>query len=330
MKTLRVLFASLIGLAGIMLLTLSPPPQRGFGWVNNPAAVTAAMATLPCPRFDATEAYASVYTGPEDVFLWDACRKVTGDVLPPRDQGNVGCCVGFGTAAAIEHLICVQAAGDRHEEFRTLSPEAIYAGSRVEIGHSQIRGDGSVGAWAARFVSEYGVLPRDKYAGLDLSKYDPTRCRDLGRRGLTAELEATAKQHPVKTVANVSSWNEAQAAIRNGYPLIVCSSQGFGMTRDAEGFCTPQGTWMHCMALVGVRGGPRPGGFLLNSWGATAHSGPLGLGNPSPAGFWTDARVLDRMLHQGDSWAFSHFTGFPARKLDWYAMRNPHHTHGGQ
>jgi hypothetical protein len=34
--------------------------------------------------------------------------------------------------------------------------------------------------------------------------------------------------------------------------------------------------------------------------------------------------VLDRMLGEGDSWAFSGFAGFPARKLDWYAMRKGH------
>jgi len=39
-----------------------------------------------------------------------------------------------------------------------------------------------------------------------------------------------------------------------------------------------------------------------------------------PAGFWLDARVLDRLLNEGDSWALSAFAGFPAQKLDWYAM----------
>ena len=34
---------------------------------------------------------------------------------------------------------------------------------------------------------------------------------------------------------------------------------------------------------------------------------------------WPDAAVLDRMLAEGDSWAFSGFDGFKARKLDWYA-----------
>ena len=89
------------------------------------------------------------------------------------------------------------------------------------------------------------------------------------------------------------------------------------MRRDSEGFCAPRGVWNHCMALVGYRRTGRAGGFLLNSWGGQAHTGPLGEGNPSPAGFWAEATVIDRMLRQGDSWAFSRVRGFPRRQLEW-------------
>jgi hypothetical protein len=65
------------------------------------------------------------------------------------------------------------------------------------------------------------------------------------------------------------------------------------------------------MAVVGVRGGKRPGGFLLNSWGPDAHSGPRVPPDAPVAGFWCDAATLDRMLRQGDSWAFSRVAGFP-------------------
>jgi len=197
----------------------------------------------------------------------------------------------------------------------------IYGGSRVEIGGGKIRGDGSVGAWAARFVSKYGVIARGKYGKYDLQSYDEARCREYGSRGVPDDLEPVAKQHPVQSVSNVRSWDECKAAIRNGYPVAVCSNQGFTMHRDADGFCRASGTWAHCMAIVGVRGGSRPGAFLLNSWGPNAHTGPRGPGDPSPAGFWAEAPVVDRMLKQGDSWAFSHAVGFPARKLNWYAGR---------
>jgi hypothetical protein len=318
------LFLAGVVLAGLGIWVFPSPPSnepRTFGWVDDRDQVRAITGTIPNPQFQTTEAFQSEYAGPDDVFLWDAARQVLGGLIPPRDQGSVGSCVSFGTAAAVEHLICVQIASGAREEYRDLVQEVIYGGSRVEVGGGRVRGDGSVGAWAAKFVTDYGVLPRGVFGRFDLRTYSVARCREFGNTGVPDELEPEARKHPVKAVANVRSWDEARAAVRNGYPLIVCSSQGFNMARDADGFCQPRGVWMHCMALVGVRGGSRPGGFLLNSWGASAHGGPRGVGDPSPAGFWADAAVLDRMLKQGDSWAFSNFRGFPARKLDWYAKQ---------
>ena len=68
------------------------------------------------------------------------------------------------------------------------------------------------------------------------------------------------------------------------------------------------------MAVVGVRGGSRPGAFLLNSWGADAHRGPMFPVDAPACGFWVDSAVLDPMLRQGDSWAFSGVVGFPAQQ----------------
>ena len=90
------------------------------------------------------------------------------------------------------------------------------------------------------------------------------------------------------------------------------------MERDKDGFCQPKGNWGHCMALIGYQNGSRPGGFILNSWGDDAHSGPLGAGNPPPAGFWADANVVHKMLQENDSWAFSGVQGFPMRRVRWY------------
>jgi hypothetical protein len=298
------------------LTSIEPP--RSFGWVPDPAAVAEVKRGLRDPEFRGTEAYLTAYGGPDDVFLWDACRQVRGDVLPTRDQGRVGACVAFGTAAAIEHLICIQIASGSAHEFREIAQEVIYGGSRVEIGGNRIRGDGSVGAWAARFVREYGVLDRGVHGRHDLARYDERRCRQYGHLGVPDDLEPLVRKYPVRSITNVRSWSEARAAIQNGYPVTVCSSRGFTMERDADGFCRPQGLWFHCLALVGVKGGARPGGFLLNSWGPQAHRGPNGAGRPPPSGFWCDAAILDRMLAEGDSWAFSEFVGFPARRLNWY------------
>jgi hypothetical protein len=305
-------------------------PPRYFGWINDPEAVRECLAELGCCSFRDTEAFAADDDGPEDVYLWDAARKVTGDVLPARDQKTVGSCVGFATASAIEHLLCVQIAGGapagaagravgttgaasavQMESYRDLVQEVIYGGSRVEIGGGRVRGDGSIGAWAAKWVKDYGVVARGVHGPHDLREYSERRCREYGRRGVPDDLEPLAKKHPVRGVARVRSWDECRAAVRNGYPVVVCSDQGFVMERDADGFCAPRGTWYHAMAVVGVRGGDRPGGFLLNSWGPDAHTGPRVPPGAPACGFWVDAAVLDRMLRQGDSWAFSLAVGFP-------------------
>jgi hypothetical protein len=290
-----------------------PDLPRQFGWINDPDAVRHCLAEMDCGTFRDTPAFAARWDGPEDVFLWESARTAAGGVLPARNQGSVGSCVGFATASAIEYLSCVQIENGEEEKYRDLAPEVIYGGSRVEVGGGRVRGDGSIGAWAAKWVRDYGVVPRGRHGPHDLRAYDEGRCRDFGRRGVPDDLEPIAKQHPVRGVANVRSWEECRAAIRNGYTVLVCSDQGFVMDRDEDGFCNPRGRWYHAMAVIGVRGGKRPGGFLLNSWGPDAHRGPRHPAGAPAAGFWAEAEVLDRMLRQGDSWAFSRFEGFPAR-----------------
>jgi hypothetical protein len=155
----------------------------------------------------------------------------------------------------------------------------------------------------------------EQVGGHDLTSYSPSRARSWGRTGVPDDLEPVARQHPVKSTALVKSWQDVDRAIRQGYPVVVCSDQGFTMDRDREGFASRQGTWAHCMAIVGAKGGRRPGGFILNSWGDSAHTGPRVPDDAPPAGFWADADTIDRMVRQGDSFALSDVQGFPNRKL---------------
>jgi hypothetical protein len=157
-----------------------------------------------------------------------------------------------------------------------------------------------------------------KFASADLSHFSPARAREFGRRGIPADIAAVAQRHPIQSCALVTRWHHAKRAIQQGYPVAICSSQGFTLERDATGRCRPQGVWYHCLALIGLRTTPPEGGFLLNSWGDTAHSGPVWPPDMPPAGFWADAAILDRMLQQGDSFALADVAGFPQRQLDWF------------
>lgn len=296
------------------------------GWLYDPDAVAAHLAAHNVPTFASTPAGFALLSSDKDVYLWDAAKKVTGSVLPARNQGSVGSCVSFGTASAVEHLLCVQIASGRRGEYKDLAQEVIYGGSRVEVGGGKITGDGSIGAWAVEWVTRWGVVPRGVHGRHDLTSYSESRCRTWGRSGVPDDLEPLAKQSAVKGYALVTTFAEADRAIRQGYPVVVCSGQGFRMTRDADGFCAPSGTWYHCMAFIGTRGGNRPGLFCLNSWGSSAHTGPRFPPDAPPAGFWVDAKVADKMLGSWkDSFALSDAVGFPKREVlpDWFLAAPP-------
>lgn len=225
--------------------------EFGMGWVQNLPEVMATCQRLPTPYFSDVGPRGPL---PKEMFLWEACRHVTGDLLPPRNQGGVGSCVGFGFAAAVDHLACVEIYNGEAEEFQAASPEMIYAGSRNEVGQGRLGGgDGSIGAWAAEWISKWGIIPRGKYDSIDLRKYKESQCRHYGYHGVPDDLEPQAKLHPVKGVAMVRSTNEALTALANGYPISVCSNQGFDPRRDSQGFAAPTRRWAHCMAIVGYQ-----------------------------------------------------------------------------
>jgi hypothetical protein len=291
------------------------------GWIKDPEEVERTRATYGIPNFSDTPANRIIQNAEGDVYGWEIAKKALGQYIPGRNQGSVGSCVSFGTANAIEYLIAGKIVHDRKAggpagEWKPLVQEAIYGGSRVEIGGGRIQGDGSIGAWAAQFVQQYGVLPRDKYEGEDLTVYSESLCRKWGREGVPAKYETISKQSPVKGAALVKTYAEAEKAIQQGYFIAVCSDQGFRMQRDSEGFCQPSGQWMHCMAFVGAKKGDRPGFFIVNSWGDNSTTGPRVPADAPACGWWVDRSVCERMLRQGDSWAFSDAVGFPAKELD--------------
>lgn len=311
-------------------------PPTG-GWVNDPDEVQAVLASLPIKTFGDTPAgHIAAEDMPKFVFGWKAYEQLLGKPAPIKDQNPAGTCVSFGTNTAIETTLAAEILRRKGSaaEWTLFSEEVTYAGSRIEIGGGRIKptprdphGDGSVGAWAAQFVTKWGCVPRKNYPDTaDLTKYDYQLARKWGHhasQGVPTELEAVARKYPVKSFAQVKVWEEAKAAMAQGYFVAICSNQGFTRTRDANGVARPSGEWGHCMALTGYytddRG--REFGHVTNSWNKY-FTGPNGWGEPQEDGFWTEASVVHGMLRQNDSWAFSGVVGFPARKpLDWNVNR---------
>lgn len=292
------------------------PLFLGKGWVDDQREVKFVLQDMEFQTFGQTPAGRAVRgLEPKEVFLWKAWERVNGRPLPARNQGGVGSCVSFGTASAIEVLLAVQIAGGENQDYHDLAQEVIYGGSRVEIGGGRISGDGSVGAWAADFVKKYGVLARGKHGKYDLTVYNEATCRDFGRRGVPNELEPECRKNPVGDAVLVTTVEEARKALAQGYPIAVCSNQGFTSTRDKDGFATQRGTWAHCQAILGYRS-DRRGFWIQNSWGPNWIQGPKGLGEGPDGGYWAEEKVVARMLAQSDSWAFSGVKGFPAKEID--------------
>lgn len=289
------------------------------GWVNDPDAVEAVVSQLPYKSFADTPAFGFAEGDmPDHVYLWEAAIEATGKLLPPFSQGQIGSCVSFGTNRAVEYSMCVEIVKEKNEEFKHIAQEVTYGGSRVEVGGGRLRGDGSIGAWAAKFVKDWGIVARDKYGNYDLTKYSESTCRRFGNDGVPSDLEAEARKHPVKETVMVASWEQAKKALVQGYGISVCSGYGFSMKRDENGICMPRGSWAHCMCLCGfatING--KEYGRIDNSWGPSAHTGPVGPGNPGPEGFYAPAATIDKMLKEKDSFAFSCVEGFPLRKLNW-------------
>lgn len=328
-----------IGVASVLAAWFALAPVSGFssratGWKPDAEATEAIKASLAEPYFGDTAAgKAFLADEDKDVLLTDAAKYVLGDYLPVRDQKDVGSCVSFGVASAIEHLILVDMARAGQlglpppSEYKDLVQEVIYGGSRVEIGGGRIRGDGSVTAWAAKFVQQYGVVPRGQYGPWDLRNYNTLTCRKFGSTGVPPELEAEAKKSPVKTFAFVRNAEEASKALHQGYPIAVGSSVGFGnrgpWPRDKDGFLRASGSWGHCMSVLGVVNVNGRRGFLWNnSWGPGVHQGPTG-GKAIPASgcFFVDWATADRMFKEGDALCFSGAVGFPVKQLpEWWFL----------
>lgn len=292
-----------------------------FGWVTPDAETIAAnLDPVKTMQFDSTPA-GKAALGDADVYLWQAVRKVNNKGppwYPNVNQLNVGCCVGCGWKHCTDVGQATQILAGNRATWLPTSVEVIYGESRVDVGGNRISGDGSVGAWAAKAAANYGVAAMQKYGDTDLSEFSPARARQYGQYGVPAEVKSAAHEHLIKGTALVKTWADVKRAIGQGYPVAVCSNQGFTMERDRDGFARAQGTWGHCMSIIGVRSQPREGGFILNSWGDQAHTGSVYPSDMPVAGFWADAATIERMVSQNDSFALADIAGFPARRPDWF------------
>lgn len=294
------------------------------GWVDDQEAVGQVVAQMQYTDIAQTPiGDIPLEQLPKECFLWLHCNKAMGQHdLKVENQGNVGSCVSFGTARAIEYTNIVEIANGDPEEFKYLNRPIIYGGSRFEIGgnnqRSPFRGDGSIGAWAAKWATNFGVLDQAVYGKYDLTQYSPTICREWGSKGIPNDLEPLCAMHKISNATLVKTVEDAIRALSNGFAFSICSNQGFNTRRDSNGVCQPSGSWAHCMMCKGYTYINNVLHFVIeNSWGTY-----MGTGNPVSQGcnlgsFMCKDTVMASILRQNDSWAFAGLAGFNRKDIDW-------------
>lgn len=289
------------------------------GWVDDPAGVEQVMTELPHPVFSDVNDQIKGSGAGKKILLYDIIKKVSKK-FPMRRQ-TIGDCVSHGAAYAVDAVKCVDIYLKKEFErwVHETSTEDIYWGSRNAIGKGRLgNGDGSLGVWAAKYVNQYGALPRGKYGLIDLTVYNGAKARSWGRAGhkMPIDFINTAKEHPVLTISQVKTYEEVRDLVVNGYAVTIASNQGFSSSRDSEGFAAPKGSWAHQMCILGVDDEyKRPGVLVQNSWGKW-NGGPKRHNQPDGS-FWVDADEIERrVLKTGDCWGFSGYEGFKPQKLN--------------
>lgn len=247
------------------------------------------------------------------MMLWEITRKVLGKDTENFAQ-EVGDCVSFSGKNVMEYLQCSEILlnGDA-EEFHPLFPPYFYGTSRVFIGGGRLGwSDGSVGVWLQDAVKKYGVLRRDDTT---VPQYSGNLARKWGQQGPPQNFVTEGQKHLVQTTAQILSAADAANALLNGYVVSVCSNQGFNMQISSSGFHEARGSWGHAMTLIGFEDHPQYGLYfiILNSWGDVhGHVKDFSTGVDLPVGVLrARGEVVDRMLRQEDSFAYSQFDGFP-------------------
>lgn len=245
----------------------------------------------------------------EPSLLYKAWRGVLGKD-PAYQAQQIGDCVSFGHGHGNDLLQCIEIGLGDPAVFQETDTEFIYATSR-EVAGILGRQDGSYGAAAVKAMTTMGMVSR-AMLGSD-GAYSGQRAKTWGLSGAPASVKDEARAFKLGSAAQVSTWNELVAALRNGYPVTICTAQGFTLDRDADGFCKPRGSWGHCMFIAGVRF-DRPGACIIQSWGPDCPTGPRALDQPGFS-FWADQATVERILGEGDSWALSKSPAFQKREL---------------
>lgn len=282
-----------------------------FGWTRpTEEQIEWTLGCLPMPVFAHAAPHLMRAAPVGDVYLFKAFKDVLGK-YPSYVAQQIGDCTSFGTGHGTDLLECVEVAiGHENEDFKETCTEAIYGIGR-EIAGMLGGEDGCYGGAVARAVTESGTISREV-----VGPYSGQRAKSWGATGVPSDVKAKLADHKVGTASLVQTWDELVAALSNGYPVLVCSNQGFTMTRNDKGICEAQGNWAHCMMIGGIMyvGTNDECAVIFQSWGPNTPDGPTPNDMPDFS-FGARRRIVENMLSGRDSYALSKFAGYPGRPL---------------
>jgi len=263
--------------------------------------------------------------GETGVFLQDAESELFGRTLPAENQKR-GTCVSRGTMRAVRDSYYWSIV-ERDEIARPvdLCFETIYGGSRVQIGKGRLgSGDGSVGAWGAQYVHDFGLLPRGVYGGIDLSQPREDLAVEWGlpNEGVPPVLIAPGREHLVGACHFCPTVEAIADAIAAGYGVAYCSNVIWG-DRDQYGMARPVTSGGHCEEVCGVFTGQRGDLCFVRqqSWGSRPNGPDVltyagGTKRLRQGSYGCFAEDMARGLRSGgEAWAFGHVTGWRPNSL---------------
>lgn len=285
-------FATLIGAATILLSLANystsqqptaPPPvfQNGTGWNPDKGPKEAAVFAAKQPPHLAKQVQSLVDEATDrDALNYRFVAKLCGQkILTTKNQSELGSCVGFGSAAAVETVAAADILHRRQREVwhYRVSGGGLYALSRTIPGQND-GSEGSTGAWAMDALQKAGVLFEEKYGDgeFDLTKYDISIVRRWQTRGIPKLLIEAASKHPVRGCLLLKTTDQLKAGLQNGYAASLCAAWSFVSKRDSMGFARSDGQrkWNHCFIPgVVVHGAWKriedlePGDIVVNSQG---------------------------------------------------------------
>lgn len=253
-----------------------------LGWEYQPAEIEASKCEMEAQGlvvgFSDAQPALKGYGAGKNRYLFEAEAKLFGKDRGAFSQAR-GTCVSQSTGRAIQDTLYTAIVDGRVlSEPVSIAIEVIYAGSRIQIGRGRLgNGDGAIGAQAAQFNHDYGLLARGVYGRYDLSKPNENYSVSWGKPGVGVpqELIQECRKHIGINTHSVDDMDDLRDAIAAGYAGCFCCGSlwqhpysSSANKRDSKGFCRIIDKGGHAEAIVGVFNSGSLSFIRRNSWGS--------------------------------------------------------------